>query len=88
VAASLAVVDGVDATITSGAAFNAADQQAIRARAPLGLWPFYAPSGGAVANEVSFDASGRMTARTTIRRGSPVVLGANVLGISRYLGGG
>lgn len=85
VGASLIAVDGVDATITSAAAFDAAEQQRIREQAPLGLWPFYAPSGGAVANAVSFDASGRMTIKTTIRRGSPAVLGLNVLGISQYL---
>ncbi len=87
VAAALIAVDGVDATITSAAAFDAAEQQRIREQAPLGLWPFYAASGDAVANAVSFDASGRMTIKTTIRKGSPVVLGANVLGISQYLGG-
>lgn len=86
--ASLVVVDGVDATISSGASFDADSQELIRERVPLGLWPFYAPSGGPVANAVTFDASGRMTIKTTIRKGSPVVLGANVLPISQYLGGG
>lgn len=85
--ASLAVVDGSNITVTSDAIFGAADRQTILDRAPLGVWPFYAPTiGSAVTNSVTFAITGGMEIAIVIRPGNPLVIGADVLGVARYLG--
>ncbi|MDB5656958.1 MAG: hypothetical protein JWQ94_4571 [Tardiphaga sp.] len=85
-AASLVVVDSVDMTVTSDAEFDRAEQRLIAEHAPLGLWPLYAPVTAAVDTVVSFGPADNMSIRIKTRSGHPVVLGANVLGIARYLG--
>lgn len=82
---ALVVVDGVDAVITSDTAYDSITQQRIQQNADKGLWPFYAPSGGAVSNTVTFGQTG-MRIETSMQPGHPVVLGENVIGIGRYLG--
>ncbi|MFY0532574.1 hypothetical protein [Nannocystis pusilla] len=83
---SLAIGDGLHAVVTSTARFTAAEQATLRAHAALGMWPFYAPTGGVVTNAVSFDATGHRTITTTSAGGNPFVLGGAVLGIAQYLG--
>lgn len=87
VMASLAAAKGVDITITSDAVFSPLDQAIIGTFAPLGLWPFYLPSGMAQTT-VSFGASSGMTIRTVSAPGVPVVLGGNVQSIGAFLGVG
>jgi hypothetical protein len=85
--ASLAVVDGSNITVTSDAIFGAADRQTILDRAPLGVWPFYAPTiGSAVTNSVTFAITGGMDIAIVTQPGNPLVIGADVLGVARYLG--
>lgn len=85
--ASLLVVDGVEATVTSEVSYSEADRQSIRRNASKGLWPFYAPDGTPVTNSVTFDASG-MRAQLSIRPQHPLVIGANILSTGRCLGHG
>ena len=85
--ASLAVVDGSNVTVTSNALFGTTDQQTILDGAPLGFWPFYAPTlGGSVSNLVSFGSSRDMEIEIVTQPGNPLVIGANVLGIAQFLG--
>lgn len=85
--ASVVAVDGVQASIASDACFREADQQILKENAAQGLWPFYAPTGGAVANSVSFDREGCLTIFITIKTDNPSMLGTNVLSINQFLGG-
>ena len=85
---SLVIVDGIDATIRSDANYNEDDQRAIVESASAGLWPFYVPGSATAHNDARFDADGGMTIRTVTKPRNPLVLGANVLGIARYLGHG
>ncbi|TWA67258.1 hypothetical protein FBZ82_107234 [Azospirillum brasilense] len=87
VMASLAVAKGIDATVTSDAVYSPLDQAIIETFAPLGLWPFYLPSGMAQTT-VSFGPSSGMTIRTVSAPGTPVVLGGNVQAIGPFLGVG
>jgi hypothetical protein len=82
---SLAIVDGVQATVTSNAVYSESDRQAILAHAQEGLWPFYAPTGAGVASTVTFGAEG-MTIQCSTAVGNPLVLGDVALGIAQYLG--
>jgi hypothetical protein len=84
--ASLAVVDGSNITVTSDAIFTATDQQTILDYAPLGVWPFYAPTIASVTNAVTFTSTGGMEIEIVTQPGNPLVIGANVLGVARYLG--
>jgi len=85
--ASIVVMDGSNTTITSDAVFGTADQQTILDGAPLGFWPFYAPTlGGAVSNSVSFAGTGGVEIEIVTQPGNPLVIGANVLGIAQFLG--
>jgi hypothetical protein len=88
IAGALVVADGLQATITSDARYRPSDQRLVLANAARGLWPFYlADDGGdTVATTVRFDAQGRLTATVTTAPGVPLVLGADVLAVERYLG--
>ena len=83
---SLVVVDGINATIRSSAGYKEDDQSAVLQNAASGLWPFYIPDAAVARNDVRFDARGGMVIRTVTEPGKPLMLGANVLGIGRYLG--
>ncbi|WP_143271888.1 hypothetical protein [Azospirillum brasilense] len=87
VMASLAAAKGIDITVTSDAVYSPLDQAIIETFAPLGLWPFYLPSGMAQTT-VSFGESSGMTIRTVSTPGVPVVLGGNVQPIRAFLGAG
>ncbi|MDB5619275.1 hypothetical protein [Tardiphaga sp.] len=84
--ASLLVVDALNITVTSDADFDRTEQQLILQHAPAGLWPLYAPITDAADTVVSFGRTDKMSIGITTRSGCPVMLGANVLGIARYLG--
>ncbi|MDT0448573.1 hypothetical protein [Streptomyces hesseae] len=84
--ASLMVVERLTTVVTSDAAFTPDDQQAIKAKAAAGLWPFFVPTGDGVTNKADFD-SGKLRLATTAQAGKPLVIGAHVLPIARYLGG-
>ncbi len=87
--ASIVVVDGVAATITSDSRFCKVDQQTIQRNAANGLWPFYsATKAGTVTNGVTFDDAKGMQIEVAIQPGNPIVLGNNVLGLAQYLGHG
>ncbi|MEU1671103.1 hypothetical protein ABZ752_03595 [Streptomyces roseifaciens] len=84
--ASLLIVEGLTSVVTSDAAFTSGDQQVIKAEAAAGLWPFFVPTGDGVTNKADFD-KGRTRLETTTPAGKPLVIGAHVLPIARYLGG-
>jgi hypothetical protein len=86
--ASLVVVDGMSATITSNATFGESEKDAVQREAANGLWPFFVPSGGPATNRVTFGAASGLKIETVVQAGNPLILGANVLGIARYLGHG
>lgn len=85
--ASLLLMDGLHIQTTSDAAYAAIDQRTLRSNTARGLWPFFIPDKtGIASNTVTFDPSGRMSIDTVTRPGNPLVIGANVLSIARYLG--
>ncbi|MFJ1705520.1 hypothetical protein [Kitasatospora sp. NPDC088346] len=84
--ASLLVADNVTCNVTSDAVFSADDQQALKAKAAAGVWPFFVPTGDGVTNNVGFDGQGKLTLETNTPKGRPLVIGATVLDIARYLG--
>ena len=86
--ASLVVVDGLQASLTSLAVYDEAEQAAVRRAAPEGLWPFYVPRSAAATSSVGFDDSAHLRIETRTQPGAPLVLGANVLSVDRYLGHG
>ncbi|MEU3352828.1 hypothetical protein [Streptomyces sp. NPDC037389] len=83
--ASLIMVERLTSVVTSDAAFSPEDQQVIKAKAAAGLWPFFVPTGDGVTNKADFDG-GRLRIETTTPTGRPLVIGAHVLPIARYLG--
>lgn len=88
-ATSLVVVDGIQATITSGATFSTEDQTDIEAHLKVGLVPFFSLGmSGGYSSSAKFDAQGRMSVTISNPAGNPVVFGANVLGTAAYLGRG
>jgi hypothetical protein len=85
--ASLFLLDGLHMSTTSDAAYAASDQQMILHNAAHGFWPFFIPNKAGVANNtVTFDQSCRMSIDTVTCSGNPLIIGANVLSIARYLG--
>jgi len=86
--ASLVIVDGLSATIASDAIYSNSDQDTVRGEAANGLWPFYLASSDVASNEVTFGEASGMKIETTTQPGHPIVLGANVLGVARFLGHG
>ncbi|WP_116209468.1 hypothetical protein [Streptomyces olivoreticuli] len=83
---SLLIVERLSSVVTSDAAFPSDDQQVIKANAAAGLWPFFVPTGDGVTNKADFD-NGKPRLETTASGGKPLVIGAHVLPIARYLGG-
>jgi len=84
--ASLIVVDGIEATLTSDASYAPADQEIIRGNTAKGVWPFYTPDSDVTNNAVTFDDQGAMSITTTTQPEHPLFIGANVLSTPRYLG--
>lgn len=85
--ASLVIVDGLRATLSSAAQYDKSEQDAVRRAAQQGLWPFFVPSSAATI-AVEFDASSHLRVELCNQPGAPLLLGANVLSIARYLGHG
>ncbi|MFE0045207.1 hypothetical protein [Streptomyces albireticuli] len=83
--ASLITVERVTSVVTSDAVFSPEDQQAIKAKAAAGLWPFFVPTGDGVTNKADFDG-GKLRLETITSTERPLVIGAHVLPIARYLG--
>lgn len=87
---ALLVIDELEATVTSDATYSSIEQDIITSYTKNGLWPFYTPSSTSITNAVTFDClddfSG-MTITTIAQAKNPLVLGANVLSVGRYLGG-
>jgi hypothetical protein len=84
---ALFVADSLDVTVRSDGVYSDLDQQAIIENASHGLWPFFVSDKGSLANNVvRFDNAGAMHADVTSAGGMPIVIGANVLDIARYLG--
>jgi hypothetical protein len=87
VIASLLLMDGLYVHVTSDAAYAALDQQTLLSEAAHGFWPFFIPDqNGRASTTVTFDRAARLSIDTITRPGNPVVIGANVLDIARYLG--
>ncbi|UQI45840.1 hypothetical protein M1P56_16480 [Streptomyces sp. HU2014] len=84
--ASLLIVERLTSVVTSDAVFPSDDQRVIKDKAAAGLWPFYVPTGDGATNKADFD-KGRPRLETTAPAGRPLVIGAHVLPIARYLGG-
>jgi hypothetical protein len=84
--AALLVADGLRCTVTSDAVFSSDDQRVLKDKAGAGMWPFFVPSGDGVTCKAYFDGQGRLTVETSTPHGRPLVIGANVLDIARYLG--
>jgi hypothetical protein len=79
--ASLVVVDGITAAVTSDAAMTAEERAAIS----HGVWPFYVPDSAIASNRFEYDSSGRVRYSLTTEAGNPTVIGQNVLDIEQYL---
>lgn len=85
--AGLVIADALTISYTSQAQFNPERQLAIRASALAGLWPYYIDHTTATTG-ISFDGSGRMTAKISTPAGQPFVLAGTVLSAGAYLGVG
>ncbi len=85
---SLVVADGVNATITSEAAYSSSQQTTITQNSSSGFWPFYWGSHSSTSTtSVSFNSSGAMTYTSQSPPGNPLIIGAFVQPASTYLGG-
>jgi len=83
---NLIVVDIMSVTVKSLAEFTHDDQTIIQTNSGGGLWPFYTSnSSNGVATNHSFNDQGQMTVTINSLPGVPIVLGANVLPIDRYI---
>lgn len=85
---ALLVVNGMKVSVTSDAILGEKDRDLVANQAEHGLWPFFVADACRVAeNTVDFTDSGlRLTCEVV--RGNPVIIGANVLDINRYVGQG
>ena len=84
--ANLTIVDAMYCVVECDAHFNWQDQIRIAVNAGRGTWPFFQPAGGAVSTAARFDSQGRLTLETHTQLGNPLVIAANVLDISAFLG--
>jgi hypothetical protein len=77
-AASLVIASGMYSTL---------DQQTITSSGHAGFWPFYSGSSGSSStNTATFNEQGQMTISMSSIKGVPVILGANVLPVSQFVG--
>lgn len=84
---SLLVADELNVVVKSDAIYSGFDQRIVVENALNGLWPFFVPDNDRLThNAVTFDNAGTMRVETSTAPGMPVVIGANVLDIARYLG--
>jgi len=86
-AANLVIASGMSITVTSDASYSSLDQQTITSSGHAGFWPFYSSgSGSSSTNTITFNQQGQMSITTSSVRGVPIVLGANVLPVSQFVG--
>jgi hypothetical protein len=84
--ASLVVADGLSLTLESGASFDRAEQQEIKAHASAGFWPFFsAQASGGHETQANFSSDGRMVVKSETVAGNPFVFGVNVLPVAAYI---
>lgn len=86
-ASNLVIASGMSVTVVSEATYSEEEQTSIQASGSAGFWPFYSGSvGTSSTNVANFDQNGRMTITTSSAPGVPIVLGANVLPVSEFVG--
>jgi hypothetical protein len=82
-AANLIIASG----IISDASYSTLDQQTITSSGHAGFWPFYSSgSGSSSTNTATFNEQGQMTINMSSIKGVPIILGANVLPVSQFVG--
>ena len=84
--ANLTIVDAMHCVVECDAHFNWQDQLRIAFNVARGTWPFFQPAGAGVSTTATFDSHGRLKLETHTQAGSPIVIAANVLDISAFLG--
>lgn len=86
-AANLIIASGMNVTVISDATYSTLDQQTITSSGYAGFWPFYSSgSGSSSTNTATFNEQGQMTINMSSIKGVPVILGANVLPVSQFVG--
>jgi hypothetical protein len=87
VTANILVADTMNVRVVASTSFTQEEQQTILNNKNSGMWPFYTSNGSTgVTTKVEFDDHGRITITTTSAAGVPVVVGANVLQMSDFVG--
>lgn len=80
---AIVIVDGISITMTSNAAFSAAQQETFKAAFAAGIWPFFEAEGsGGWSSSYAFDDAGNVTVTSTAPTGNPQVLGVIVTPIT------
>lgn len=91
VATALIVVDGITQTVTSAAAYSAAEQAYAHQQSndDYGCWPYYVQHDSSATTQTStaFSDSGQMTTTTTSPTGHPIVVGVLVSSIKSLVTG-
>src|ERR1044072_3159888 len=86
-AANLIIASGMNVTVISDATYSTLDQQTITSSGHSGFWPFYSSgSGSSSTNTATFNEQGQMTISMSSIKGVPIILGANVLPVSQFVG--
>ena len=86
-AANLVIASGMNVTVISDASYSTLDQQTITSSGHAGFWPFYSGgSGSSSTNTATFNEQGQMTVNMSSIKGVPIILGANVLPVSQFVG--
>jgi hypothetical protein len=86
-AANLIIASGMNVTVISDASYSTLDQQTITSSGHAGFWPFYSSgSGSSSTNTATFNEQGQMTISMSSIKGVPIILGANVLPVSQFVG--
>jgi hypothetical protein len=86
-AANLVIASGMNVTVISEASYSTLDQQTITSSGHAGFWPFYSSgSGSSTINTATFNDQGQMTINMSSVKGVPIILGANVLPVSQFVG--
>jgi hypothetical protein len=88
ICSALIIVDGIDITVTSQANFSQGDQDAFKAAAEAGFWPFFSVQGsGGHSVSTSFSSDGSASVTTHVPAGNPQVFGAIVNTITALVSG-
>lgn len=87
VTANILVVDTMSISVTADTRYGTNEADAMRHSSSGGFAPIYAAeNGNGVTNDVQVDNVGRTTLTSRSAPGVPIVLGCDVLPISRFLG--